>query len=133
MPQYLTLDDVTVEGVDVLVRSDLNVPIEEGEIGDDFRIRAALPTLERLVDSGARVSVCSHLGRPSGVDPAFSMRPVAERMAELTSKEVGFEGGGQITVLENTRFHQGETSNDPSYAAALADDFGLFVQDAFGS
>jgi phosphoglycerate kinase len=133
MPEYLTLDDVEVEELDVLVRSDLNIPIEDGEITDDFRILAALPTLERLVDSGARVTVCSHLGRPKGVDPAFSLRPVAERMAELTSKEVGFESGGQITVLENTRFHEGETKNDPGYAAQLADDLDLFVQDAFGS
>jgi phosphoglycerate kinase len=133
MPNYLTLDDVEVEGLDVLVRSDLNVPIENGEIGDDFRIRAALPTLERLVDSGAKVTVCSHLGRPDGEDPAFSLRPVAERMGELSSKEVGFETGGQITVIENTRFQPGEVENDPGYAAALAAGFALFVQDAFGS
>jgi phosphoglycerate kinase len=133
MPEYLTLDDVEVEEIDVLVRSDLNVPIEEGEISDDFRIRAALPTLERLVGLGAHVTVCSHLGRPEGVDPAFSLRPVAEHMAGLTSKEVGFETGGQITVLENTRFETGETKNDPGYAARLANGRGLFVQDAFGS
>jgi phosphoglycerate kinase len=133
MPKYLTLDQVEVDDLDVLVRSDLNVPIEKGEIGDDFRIRAALPTLERLVDAGARVTVCSHLGRPDGEDPAFSLRPVAERMGELSSKEVGFESGGQITVLENTRFNPGETKNDPAFSATLADDFALFVQDAFGS
>jgi phosphoglycerate kinase len=133
MPKYLRLDDVEVEGVDVLVRSDLNVPIENGEISDDFRIRAALPTLERLVDSGARVTVCSHLGRPDGHDPEFSLRPVADKMGELSSKEIGFETGGQITVLENTRFEPGETANDPAYAASLANGFGLFVQDAFGS
>ncbi|HEU5111849.1 MAG TPA: phosphoglycerate kinase [Acidimicrobiia bacterium] len=133
MPQYLTLDDVEVNGLDVLVRSDLNVPIEGGVITDDFRIRAALPTLERLVDSGARVSVCSHLGRPEGPDPAFSLRPVADAMAALTSKEVGFLEGGEITILENTRFEAGETSNDPAQAARLADGFDLFVQDAFGS
>ena len=133
MPQYLTLDDVEVNGLDVLVRSDLNVPIDDGVITDDFRIRAALPTLERLVDSGARVSVCSHLGRPEGPDPAFSLRPVADAMAALTSKEVGFFEGGEITILENTRFEPGETSNDPAVAARLADGFDLFVQDAFGS
>ena len=133
MPQYLTLDDVEVNGLDVLVRSDLNVPIDDGVITDDFRIRAALPTLERLVDSGARVSVCSHLGRPEGPDPAFSLRPVADAMAALTSKEVGFFEGGEITILENTRFEPGETSNDPALAARLADGFDLFVQDAFGS
>jgi phosphoglycerate kinase len=133
MPQYLTLDDVEVNGLAVLVRSDLNVPIEDGVITDDFRIRAALPTLERLVDSGARVSVCSHLGRPEGPDPLFSLRPVAEAMAALTSKEVGFLEGGQITILENTRFDPGETNNDPALAARLANGFDLFVQDAFGS
>jgi phosphoglycerate kinase len=133
MPKYLTLDDVEVQGHNVLVRSDLNVPIEDGEISDDFRLRAALPTLERLVDSGATVTVCSHLGRPKGRDPEFSLRAVAEKMDELSSKEVGFEQGGQITVLENTRFEEGETKNDPVYAASLADGFDLFVQDAFGS
>ncbi|MGH8913336.1 MAG: phosphoglycerate kinase [Acidimicrobiia bacterium] len=133
MPRYLTVDDVEVEGIDVLVRSDLNVPLEDGAITDDFRIRAALPTLETLVDAGAHVTVCSHLGRPEGADPAFSLRPVAEHLATLTSKEVGFETGGQITVLENTRFEPGETENDPAYAARLAEGHGLFVQDAFGS
>jgi phosphoglycerate kinase len=133
MARYLTLEDVDVHDLDVLVRSDLNVPIEDGQISDDFRIRAALPTLERLVDSGARVRVCSHLGRPKGPDPAFSLKPVAEAMAGLTDKEVGFETGGQITVLENTRFDPGETSNDPATAARLAEGVSLFVQDAFGS
>jgi phosphoglycerate kinase len=133
MANYLTLDDVEVEDLDVLVRSDLNVPLENGTVGDDFRISAALPTLERLVNSGARVTVCSHLGRPDGEDPAFSLRPVAQRMNELSTKDVAFRSGGQITVIENTRFQQGESKNDPEYAAALADDFDLFVQDAFGS
>ena len=119
MPEYLTLDDVDVSGLDVLVRSDLNVPMEDGVITDDFRIRAALPTLERLVDSGARVSVCSHLGRPEGPDPAFSLRPVADAMAALTSKEVGFESGGQITVLENTRFEPGETEERPGHGCPV--------------
>lgn len=133
MANYLTLSDVDVNGVDVLVRSDLNVPLEDGRISDDFRIRAALPTLERLVDAGARVRVCSHLGRPDGADPDFSMSKVAEAMAGLSKKEVGFETGGQITVLENTRFDPGETANDPATAARLAEGIGLFVQDAFGS
>jgi phosphoglycerate kinase len=131
--RYLTLDDVNVDGLSVLVRSDLNVPIDGGEVGDDFRIRSALPTLERLVAGGADVTVCSHLGRPKGVDPELSLRPVAARMAELTEYEVGFETGGDITVLENTRFLDGETSNDTATAEKLADGFDLFVQDAFGS
>lgn len=131
---YLTLDDLEVSGLTVLVRSDLNVPLEDGKVGDDFRIRASLPTLEKLVADGARVRVCSHLGRPKGVDPAFSLRPVADRMAQLTDIEVAFQGGdGPITVLENTRFEEGETKNDPETARRLAEGANLFVQDAFGS
>ena len=135
MSPYLTLDDVDVGGIAVLVRSDLNVPLDGGAVADDFRIEAALPTLERLVDAGARVTVCSHLGRPEGVDPAFSLRPVAQRMAELSQKTVVFEneGEGQIRVLENTRFLPGETKNDPALADQLAVGVDLFVQDAFGS
>lgn len=133
MNQYLTLDDVDVEGLDVLVRSDLNVPIENGRVGDDFRIRSALPTLERLVGLGASVTVCSHLGRPKGYDPALSLRSVARRINELTEWDVRFESPGDITVLENTRFLEGETSNDTATADKLADGFDLFVQDAFGS
>jgi phosphoglycerate kinase len=131
--RYLTLRDVDFDGLRVLVRSDLNVPLEEGKVGDDFRIRAALPTLEGLVDAGASVTVCSHLGRPKGPDPAFSMEPVAQRMNELTERSVSFDSPGDIVVLENTRFLDGETSNDPETAEKLADGFDLFVQDAFGS
>ena len=135
MSPYLNLADVDVGGIAVLVRSDLNVPLDGGAVADDFRIEAALPTLERLVDAGARVTVCSHLGRPDGVDPAFSLRPVAQRMAELSQKTVVFEneGEGQIRVLENTRFLPGETKNDPALADQLAVGVDLFVQDAFGS
>ncbi|MGC2239415.1 MAG: phosphoglycerate kinase [Acidimicrobiia bacterium] len=133
MSRYLTLDDVDVDGLNVLVRSDLNVPLEDGKVGDDFRIQAALPTLERLVESGAHVSVCSHLGRPDGPQATLSLRPVAARMAELSKHEVDFLSGGEITVLENTRFDDGETTNDHQFATELADGFDLFVQDAFGS
>jgi phosphoglycerate kinase len=133
MPNYLTLDDVDVDGAKVLVRSDLNVPMEEGLVADDFRIRAAVPTLDRLVEAGADVTVCSHLGRPKGPDPALSLRSVAERMAEMTRHDVAFERGGAITVLENTRFLAGETENDDETARDLAQGFDLFVQDAFGS
>lgn len=134
MFRYLTIDDVEVAGRSVLVRSDLNVPLDDGQVTDDFRIRSALPTLETLVARGARVTVCSHLGRPKGVDPAFSMRPVFERMAELSDAFIGFETPGvAINVLENTRFLEGETENDPALAAKLADGHDLFVQDAFGS
>jgi phosphoglycerate kinase len=136
MKKYLTLDDVDVSGTRVLVRSDLNVPLdEEGAITDDFRIRAALPTIERLVAERAKVTVCSHLGRPRGPNPHYSMKVVAERLAELTGYEVtmGRHADSDIKVLENTRFDEGETSNDPILAARFADGMDLFVQDAFGS
>jgi phosphoglycerate kinase len=119
--------DADVAGKRVLVRADLNVPLEDGRVADDTRIRAALPTLELLLDRGAEeIAVCSHLGRPKGPDPAFSMRPVEEHLRELLP-------GDRITVLENTRFDPRETKNDPSFARELADDRDLYVNDAFGS
>ncbi len=148
MARFSTLDDIDPSGSRVLVRSDLNVPLDEGTITDDFRIRSALPTIERLRDSGAVVAVCSHLGRPKGVDPAFSMAPVARRMSELGGFEVtaldavvgdsvddavAAAGPGSVLVLENTRFEPGETKNDPELAERLAAPFDLFVEDAFGS
>ncbi|REK11034.1 MAG: phosphoglycerate kinase [Actinobacteria bacterium] len=136
MKRYLTLEDVDVAGKRVLVRSDLNVPLEEdGSISDDFRIRAAIPTLERLVSSGARVTVCSHLGRPKGPNHHYSMRAVADRLMQLMGRDVtmGKHADGEIRVMENTRFEEGETTNDPVFAARLADGQDLFVQDAFGS
>lgn len=133
MNEYLTLEEVDVGGQVVLVRADLNVPIEHGVVGDDFRIRSALPTLDRLVAEGAAVTVCSHLGRPKGEDASLSLKPVAERMDELSDYDVRFDSPGDITVLENTRFDPGETKNDEGTAHRLADGFDLFVQDAFGS
>lgn len=133
MSKYLTVDDVEVDRLSVLVRADLNVPLHDGAVVDDFRIRSALPTMERLVQRGADVTVCSHLGRPKGVDHALSLEPVATRLGELSTYEVGFKEGGQITVLENTRFLAGETANDPVAARHLADAHELFVEDAFGS
>jgi len=110
----------------VLVRADLNVPLEHGRVADDARIRAALPTLELLREREAQhVTVCSHLGRPKGADPAFSMAPVEARLRELYD--------GPLTVLENTRFDPGETTNDPELARRLAEGQDLFVEDAFGS
>jgi phosphoglycerate kinase len=118
--------DADVAGKRVLVRADLNVPLEDGRVADDTRIRASLPTLELLRDSGAAaITVCSHLGRPQGRDPALSMRPVEARLRELFD--------GDVTVLENTRFDPGETRNDPALAAKLAEGQDLFVEDAFGS
>lgn len=133
MSRYLTLDEVDVGGKMVLVRSDLNVPLDDGEVSDDFRLRSALPTLETLIERGAAVTVCSHLGRPDGADPAFSLQVVAECMDELSDYDVHFDSPGDITVLENTRFLPGETTNDPATAKGLADHFDLVVQDAFGS
>jgi phosphoglycerate kinase len=116
-----------VNGVRVLVRADLNVPLEDGRVADDTRIRASLPTLQYLLEHDAKeVAVCSHLGRPKGPDPAFSMTPVARRLRELLPDE-------RLDVLENTRFDSGETANDPEFARRLADEYELFVEDAFGS
>jgi phosphoglycerate kinase len=130
---YLKVSEIDVGGQVVLVRSDLNVPLDDGKVADDFRIRSALPTLESLVERGAAVTVCSHLGRPKGEDPALSMRGVAEHMDTLTELDVRFESPGDVTVLENTRFDPGETSNAEETAKRMADGFALFVQDAFGS
>ena len=119
--------DADVAGKRVLVRADLNVPLEDGCVADDTRIRASLPTLELLLERGAaHVTVCSHLGRPAGHDPAFAMAPVAARLGELLSDD-------RIEVLENTRFDPGETQNDPEVARRLADGNDVYVNDAFGS
>ena len=116
-----------MRGKSVLVRADLNVPLEEGRVADDTRIRASLPTLRYLLDHGAaRVVVCSHLGRPTSHDPAFAIEPVAARLRELLSDH-------RVHLLENTRFDPGETRNDPESAMRLAEGMDLFVNDAFGS
>jgi phosphoglycerate kinase len=116
-----------VAGKHVLVRADLNVPLEEGRVADDTRIRASLPTLRYLLDEGvAEVAVCSHLGRPKGPDPAYAMAPVAARLRELLPDD-------RMRVLENTRFDPGETKNDPGSAKRLAEGMDLYVNDAFGS
>ena len=111
----------------MLVRADLNVPLEDSRIADETRIQASLPTLRLLLDrKAAQVRVCSHLGRPKGEEPAFSMRPVRERLGELLDDD-------RVEVLENTRFNPGETKNDPEFARELADGSEIFVEDAFGS
>jgi len=116
-----------VRGKRVLVRSDLNVPLDDGRIADETRIRASLPTLQLLLERDAgQVTVCSHLGRPKGDDAGLSLRPVAERLQELLPDE-------RLRVLENTRFNPGETKNDTRFAQELADGNDVFVQDAFGS
>jgi phosphoglycerate kinase len=119
--------DADVAGKRLLVRSDLNVPLEDGRVADETRIEASLPTLRLLLERGAaQVRVCSHLGRPKGPDPAFSIEPVRERLRELLPDE-------RIEVLENTRFNPGEMTNDAVFARELADGSDLFVEDAFGS
>ncbi|HET7554113.1 MAG TPA: phosphoglycerate kinase [Gaiellaceae bacterium] len=122
-----SLRQADVGGKRVLVRADLNVPLDNGRIADDTRIQASLPTLRYLLDHGAAgVQVCSHLGRPKGPDPAFSIEPVRERLHGLLLDE-------RVEVLENTRFDPGETTNDPGFARTLADANNVFVEDAFGS
>ncbi len=119
--------DADVAGKRVLVRVDFNVPLEDGRVADDTRIRAALPTIRLLLDNGAeKVRLCSHLGRPKGEDPAFSLKPVEEHLRGLLDDP-------RVSVLENTRFHPGETKNDLELARELADGCDVYVNDAFGS
>jgi len=141
--------DADVDGKRVLVRVDFNVPLEGTEVTDDTRIRAALPTIEYLTEHGARVILCSHLGRPKGrVVPEMSLAPAARRLAELTGKPVELASDvagedsraraealepGSILLIENTRFEKGETENDEALAEALAGLADLYVNDAFGA
>ncbi len=123
VPELEDLGDVA--GKSVLVRVDFNVPIHDGEITDDLRIRSALPTLNWLTEHGAQVTACSHLGRPKGkVDPAYSLEPVKVRLAELAPK---------VTLLDNLRYNPGEEANDPSFVAELIKGHDLYVNDAFGA
>lgn len=145
----MTIRDVDVSGKRVLVRVDFNVPLKEGKIRDDTRIRAALPTIEYLLSHGARVVLMSHLGRPDGeVDDAFRMDPVASRLSELLGRPVkklndciGPEveaavnslQPGEVALLENVRFHRGETKNLPEFAESLSRLGDIYVNDAFGT
>jgi phosphoglycerate kinase len=123
VPELEDLPDVS--GKSVLVRVDFNVPIKDGVIGDDLRIRAALPTLEWLTSHGAKVTCCTHLGRPKGApDPAFSVAPVRARLAELAPG---------VELLENLRFNPGETTNDDAFVQELIAGHDLYVNDAFGA
>ena len=148
MTPYLTMDDLDMKGQRVLIRSDLNVPLENGEVSDDFRIRMALDAIQRSRDAGSVTVVCSHLGRPKGVDPELSMAPVAATMAELTGfrvtsvpvvvgpeaeEAVAAAEPGDVVLLENTRFEAGETKNDDAVSDGLARLADVFIQDAFGS
>lgn len=143
------VSDLDVKGKKVLVRVDFNVPIADGKVGDDTRIQAALPTINYLLEQGAAVILCSHLGRPKGeVDPQYSLKPVAAYLGTLIEAPVSFAEDcvgekaeaaatalkpGQVLVLENTRFHPGEKKNDPEMAKQLASLADLYVNDAFGS
>lgn len=144
-----TIKDIDVKGKKVLVRVDFNVPLKENGVGDDTRIRAALPTIEYLLQQGAAVILCSHLGRPKGGPEAkYSLKPVAEHLAGLLGKKVEFASDcigpvaekaavalkpGEVLVLENTRFHPEEEKNDMEMAKQLASLADLFVNDAFGT
>jgi phosphoglycerate kinase len=144
-----TLRDLgDLDGKRVLVRVDFNVPLDHGEVADDTRIRAAVPTINELLERGARVVLVSHLGRPKDREPQLSLRPAANRLAELTGADVTLAPApvgddvrafadnlapGQVLVLENIRFEPGETKNDRELAAKLADLADVYVNDAFGA
>ena len=146
----LSITDVEVNGKLVFVRVDFNVPLDDsGQVTDDTRIKAALPTLKHLVDNNAKIICASHLGRPKGEKkPEFSLEPAAKRLAELIGREVTFNGEtvgkavestkaalkeGDILLLENLRFHPGETKNDAGFASELAANIDVYINDAFGS
>lgn len=140
--------DIDVKGKKVLVRVDFNVPLKDGKVADDTRIQGALPTINYLLEQESSVILCSHLGRPKGVDPVFSLQPVAEHLENLVNVPVKFVADcvgpvaekaaanlqtKEILVLENTRFHAGETKNDPEMAQQMASLADIFVNDAFGT
>lgn len=144
-----TIEDIEVKGKRVLVRCDFNVPLKDGVITNDKRIVASLPTIKYLLDNGAKVILCSHLGRPKGeVVPEFSLKPVAARLSELLGLEVKMACDvvgdcanklaaelkeGEVLLLENVRYEKGETKNDPELSKKFADLADIFVNDAFGS
>jgi phosphoglycerate kinase len=143
-----SIADVDVDGKRVLVREDLNVPLANGAISDDARIKAAIPTLEHLAERGAMVIVMSHLGRPKGVDPSLSLRPVAAALSKQLGREVQFAEDcvgeaargavgrlkpGHVLLLENVRFHPEDEANDPEFASRLAAFGEVFVNDAFAA
>jgi len=145
-----TIDDVVLRDKRVIIRADFNVPLDdEHQITDDTRIRSTLPTINRAVDDGAKVILCSHLGRPNGkVNPKYSLAPVAKRLGRLIGKNILFapdcigpavEGlvekmkVGDVLLLENLRFHPGEEQNDDAFSKALAALGDVYINDAFGA
>jgi len=145
-----TIDDVVLRDKRVIIRADFNVPLDDShQITDDTRIRSTLPTINRAVDDGAKVILCSHLGRPNGTfDPKYSLAPVAKRLGRLMGKDILFapdcigpavEGlvakmkPGDVLLLENLRFHQGEEENDDAFSKALAALGDVYINDAFGA
>lgn len=146
-----TVDDIQAKGKKVLVRCDFNVPIKDGKITDETRIKGALPTIKKLVNDGAKVILCSHMGKPKGeVVPSLSLAPVAARLSELLGKEVVFAdddnvvgenakaavaamNDGDVVLLQNTRYRKEETKNEENFSKELASLAEMFVNDAFGS
>ena len=150
MADIKTIDELDARGKRALVRVDFNVPVKDGAVADDTRIRAALPTIERLVEQGARVVLMSHLGRPAGegFEEAFTLRPAAQRLSELLGKPVVFATDtvgpdaqakaaslrdGDVLVVENLRFDKREKKNDPAFCEELAALGDVYVNDAFGT
>jgi phosphoglycerate kinase len=142
------IDQIDIQGKRILGRFDFNVPIKDGQITDDSRIRAALPTIQHVLDSGGSLVACSHLGKPKGKhDPSLSLKPIAERLGQLLEREVSLASDcigpevvsraealqpGQILLLENLRFQEGETKNDPDMSRQLAELGDVYMNDAFG-
>ncbi|MDR2685330.1 MAG: phosphoglycerate kinase [Rickettsiales bacterium] len=128
--------DVDITGKKILVRSDLNVPMEDGKITDDFRIVQSAETIRELIARGAtQVIIVSHMGRPKGITPELTLRPIAERMSEVLGLPVGFgaDASGDVIMLENIRFDPREEKNDPAFAAELAARADIYINDAFGT
>ncbi len=147
--EKLTIDDVDLTGKIVLTRVDFNVPLENGKVADDTRISAAIPTIQKIITSGAKAVLMSHLGRPKGENkPDLTLKPVAERLSQLMGRKVHFSNDcvgkaakksiaklpeGEIILLENLRFHKEEEKNDPGFARSLAKLGDVYINDAFGT